>query len=107
MSPRGEELWRLPAGCHRAAAGTDTSSISSLVVEGSTGIRSPEEGLAQHSTAWHNLAWQPAGGSLPEVMLHQSAGAEAGRTKSRAAVQEYLGSARGFGFNLLIGSGVL
>lgn len=44
---------------------------------------------------------------MPEVMLHQSAGAEAGGTKSRAAVQEYLGSARGFGFNLLTGSGVL
>lgn len=30
-----------------------------------------------------------------EMMLHQSAGAEAGGAKSRAAMQENLGSARG------------
>lgn len=65
-------------------------------------MRSPEEKPAQHS-----LVWQPAGGSMLEVMLHQSAGAKAGGAKSRAAVQKYLGSARGIGFNLLIGSGVL
>jgi len=44
---------------------------------------------------------------MPEVMLQQSAGAQAGGAESRAAVQEYLGSAIGIGFNLLIGSGVL
>lgn len=53
MNPGGEELWGLPAGRHRAAAVTDTSSISSPAVEGSTGTRSPEERSAQRGTARH------------------------------------------------------